>query len=324
MSVTIILLLVVIALILITLCYGNTSYSLDVVVRVLRGEQIKGATYTISKLRLPRMLAAVLTGLAFGMAGNTFQTMLRNPLASPDVIGISSGSSVAAVFCILVLNMSGNGVSFAAVISGLLVAGAIYLLAQGNGFSGGRLILIGIGIQAMVSALISFLLSRAAQNDVSSAMRWISGSLNGVRIENIPRLFFVVIICGTIIVLMTKYLQILELGEEFAITLGVRTNLVRVLLMISAVCLIAFATALTGPIASVAFIAGPIAVRMTGIGFSNVIPSGLVGAALVLAADLIGQFAFPSRYPVGIITGILGAPYMLILLVRMNRKGGTT
>lgn len=304
------------------LMLGNTRYPSDIVIRVLFGEQIQGASFAISTLRLPRMLSGLLVGIAFGMAGNTFQTMLRNPLASPDIIGVTSGSSVAAVFCILVLKISGNVVSVASVVSGLLVAALIYVLSKGGSFSGGRLILIGIGIQAMLGAIISYLLLRANQYDVPGALRWLSGSLNGMQMKDIPGLFLVVVIFGLIIMLLGRHLKILELGEQTAITLGLKTDQTRLLLVLSAVFLIAFATAVTGPVAFVAFLAGPIAGRLVGTGTPNSMPSGLVGASLVLSADLIGQFAFGIRLPVGIITGILGAPYLLYLLARMNRTGG--
>lgn len=301
---------------------GNTNYSLGVIIRVLLGEQINGASFAIGTLRLPRMLSGLLAGMAFGMAGNTFQTMLRNPLASPDIIGITSGSSVAAVFCILVLNLSGNSVSLAAVVTGLAVALLIYFLSRGGCFSGGRLILIGIGIQAMLNAVISVLLLRANQYDVPAALRWLSGSLNGIQMKDIPGLFCVSLLFGFILIILGRQLRILELGEHSAITLGVKTDRVRLLLVLSAVFLTAFATAVTGPIAFVAFLAGPIAGRLAGVGTSNVLPAGLTGAALVLVSDIIGQTAFGTRFPVGIITGIMGAPYLLLLLIRLNRNGG--
>lgn len=312
---------IVLCICIMMLLYGNTNYSLDVVIRVLRGENIQGANFAIATLRLPRMLSGLLVGIAFGIAGNTFQTMLRNPLASPDIIGVTSGSSVAAVFCILVLGLSGPAVSIISVISGLLVSMLIYLLSKDISFSGSRLILIGIGIQAMLQAAISFLLLKASQYDVPGAMRWLSGSLNGMTMKGIPTLFIVVMVFGIISLLFTKYLQVLELGDEFATTLGIRLNLVRIILILSAVFLIAFATSTTGPIAFVAFLAGPIASKIVGRGSSNVLASGLVGALLVLSSDMIGQYVFSTRFPVGVITGILGAPYMLFLLICINRRG---
>ncbi|GAB6087189.1 FecCD family ABC transporter permease [Alkaliphilus crotonatoxidans] len=320
--VTLLLGLLVLALCVTALLLGNTVYSLDVVIKVLLGEQIQGATFAIATLRLPRMLAGLLVGMAFGMAGSTFQTMLRNPLASPDIIGITSGASAAAVFCILVLKASGSIVSISAMAAGLGVALLIYVLSSGGNFSGGKLILIGIGVQAMLNSFISYLLLKASQYDVPGALRWLSGSLNGIRMSSIPGLALIVIFFGLVIILLGRDLKILELGEQSAVTLGVRTNLTRIMLILSGVFLIAFATAITGPVAFVAFLSGPIAAKLVGVGSSNELPSGLVGAILVLGADLIGQFAFDVRFPVGIITGILGAPYLLYLLIRMNRTGG--
>lgn len=310
----------------VTLCIavlllGNTIYPADIVWRALWGEEIKGASFAVTTLRLPRMLAGLFAGFAFGMAGSVFQTMLRNPLASPNVIGVTAGSSVAAVFCILVLSAGKATTSLAAVIAGLLTTALIYFLSQGGGFSGGKLILIGIGVQAMLNALISFMLLKGASHDVPTAMRWLSGSLNAVQMKDLPALLSSVLLISPIIILLGRQLNILELGEQSAITLGVQVNKVRLVLVLGAVLLLAFATAATGPIAFVAFLAGPISKRLVGIGFSYELPAGLTGAVLVLASDLIAQFAFPVKYPVGVITGIIGAPYLIFLLVRMNKVG---
>lgn len=305
------------------LSLGNKVYSLTTILKVLSGEPVEGATFAIYTLRLPRMLAGLLAGIAFGLAGSTFQTMLRNPLASPDIIGVTSGTSIATVFCILVLKISGAAVPIVSVISGLAVAFLIYILSKGASFSGGRLIIIGLGIQAMLSSGISFLLLRASQYDVPGAMRWLSGNLNGIRLTSIPSLAAIVLLFSILILAQGNALRILELGEQSAITLGVRTNLSRLLLLVSAVFLLAFATATTGPIAFVSFLAGPIANRMVGKGRSNEISAGLVGGGLVLLSDLIGQYAFGTKFPVGIITGLIGAPYLLYLLIVMNRRGGS-
>ncbi|MDR0499668.1 MAG: iron chelate uptake ABC transporter family permease subunit [Coriobacteriales bacterium] len=304
------------------LVLGQTIYSLEDIFRALCGEQIKGVSFAVQTLRLPRMLAGVLAGIAFGIAGSTFQSMLRNSLASPDIIGVTSGASAAAIFCMLVLKISGFQVSVAAVVFGLTVALVIYLLSDGGSFGGGRLIIIGIGIGAMLQAVISFILVRASQYDVPAAMRWLSGSLNGVKMVEIPVLVAAVFLLGGGIVLLSRRVKMFELGDEIAIALGVNVKQTRLLLTVAAVGLAAFATSVTGPIAFVAFLSGPIAARLTGDGRASALPSALVGAMLVLAADLIGQFAFDTRFPVGAITGILGAPYLVFLLVRQNKKGG--
>ncbi|MGF7047982.1 iron complex transport system permease protein [Paenibacillus sp. DS2015] len=303
------------------LLLGNTIYPVKDVLRALSGEQLKGVSFAVSTIRLPRMLAGLFAGFAFGLAGYTFQTMLRNPLANPNVIGITSGSSAAAVFCILVLQTSGAIVSLAAVIAGLATVLFIFVLSRGKSFSIGRLILIGIGIQAMLDAVISYLLVVGSEQDIPSALRWLTGSLNGSQMSELPPLVIIVVICSPILIVLGKHLSILELGEQSASSLGVNTDKTRIGLIVSSVCMVAIATATTGPIAFVSFLAGPIANRLVGAGSSNMIPAGLVGVNLVLASDLIGQFAFEYRFPVGIITGLLGAPYLIFLLIRMNRKG---
>ncbi|WP_303983902.1 FecCD family ABC transporter permease [Niallia circulans] len=318
--VTCLLAIITFALCCMMLMLGNTIYPVGDVISVLLGEQVKGASFAVGTIRFPRMVAGVFAGFAFGISGHVFQTMLRNPLANPNVIGITAGSSAAAVFCIIVLHASSTFVSIASIIGGLATVLVIFLLSKGTSFSIGRLILIGIGIQAMLNAVISYLLLIGQHHDVPTAMRWLSGSLNGVKMENIYPLMITVFLLAPIIILLGKRLDMLELGEQTAASLGINTDRTRVVLVISSVLIIALATATTGPIAFVAFLSGPIAKRLVGIGFSSVIPAGLVGIILVLASDLIGQFAFVARYPVGVITGILGAPYLIMLLIRMNRK----
>ena len=291
------------------LMLGNSIYPVQVVVRVLLGDDVKGATFAVGTIRLPRMIAGVFAGFAFGVGGYIFQTMLRNPLANPNV------------FCIIVLHASNMVVSIASVVGGLATVFVIFILSKGSSFSIGRLILIGIGIQAMLNAVISYFLLIGRQQDVPTAMRWLSGSLNGAKMENLYPLIITVLIFTPIIMALRKQLDMLELGEQAATSLGVDTDKTRIALIISSVLIIALATATTGPIAFVAFLAGPIAKRLVGVGFSSIIPAGLVGIILVLASDLIGQFAFVARYPVGVITGILGAPYLIYLLIRINRKG---
>ncbi|UQW97572.1 iron chelate uptake ABC transporter family permease subunit [Rummeliibacillus sp. G93] len=320
-SVTIILAIITIGLCCTMMMLGNTIYPVTDVIHVLLGETIPGASFAINEIRLPRTVAGLFAGFAFGAGGYIFQTMLRNPLANPNVIGITTGSSAAAVFCIIVLHTSSTVVSLAAVIGGLVTVGIIYGLSRGTSFAIGRLILIGIGIQAMLNAVISYLMLIGKTNDLSNALRWLSGSLNGAELEMTYPLIIAVVIVTPVLIYFAKQLEMLELGEQAATSLGVNTNKTRVILMISAVLIIALATATTGPIAFVAFLAGPIAQRLVGVGFSNILPAGLIGVILVLGGDLIGQFAFETRFPVGVITGIIGAPYLIYLLIRINRKG---
>ncbi|MGO1637115.1 FecCD family ABC transporter permease [Ancrocorticia populi] len=318
-----ILAVLIVAVFAVSLMVGNTFYTPSEVLGVILGHDVPGATFTVGRLRLPRAVLAVLAGLCFGMGGATFQTMLRNPLASPDIVGISSGASAAAAFAIVMLGWSGTRVSVFAIVAGLGVAIAIYLLSFRGGVSGTRLILIGIGIAAMLDSVTSYVLAKAPQWELQEAMRWLTGSLNGTDWGAVRPVLIVFLILGPILLSQAKNLSMLQLGDDTAAALGVRTERTRIILIVAAVGLISFATAASGPIAFVAFLSGPIAARIVGPHGSPLIPAALVGALLVLVADLVGQFAFGSRYPVGVVTGALGAPYLVYLIIRTNRAGGS-
>lgn len=320
---TIVLGILVLALFATALMVGNTFYTPDEVIRVILGETVPGASFTVGDLRLPRALLAVLTGLAFGIAGVSFQTLLRNPLASPDIIGISNGASAAAVVGIIVLSVNGPVVSMLALVGALVTAVAIYLLSIKGGFAGTRLILIGIGVATMLQSVISYLLSRAPNWDIQVAMQWLTGSLNNASWERVLPMAIAAALIVPFLLLQGRALGAMQLGDDSAAGLGVRVNSTRLLFILSAVALLAFATAATGPIAFVSFMAGPIAARLTGPGANLLVPSAFVGAVLVLGGDLIAQFALGTRYPVGVVTGVLGAPYLIYLLIRTNRSGGS-
>lgn len=313
----------VVAIAVVSLTVGRTYYPLDDVVRVILGQDVPGASYTVGRLRLPRTVLAAVAGLCFGMAGVAFQTMLRNPLASPDIIGISAGASAAAAFAIITLSLGATQVSVFAVVGGLVVAVAVYVLSFKDGVVGTRLILVGIGIAAMLDSVTAYVLSRAAQWDLQEASRWLTGSINGATWSNVVTVLVPFVLLAPVLMSRSRDLAVTRLGEDMAPALGVRVNRTRLVVIVSAVGLIAFATAAAGPVAFVAFLSGPIAARIVGPAGSLLVPSALVGALLVLAADFCGQYAFGTRYPVGIVTGILGAPYLIYLIVRSNRAGGS-
>jgi len=313
----------VVAAYLINLMVGETFYTASEVGRVILGETVPGASFTVGELRLPRATLAVLAGFCFGIGGVTFQTMLRNPLASPDVIGITSGASAAAAFAIVVLGLTETGVSAFAIVAGLGVAVVVYTLSFRDGVAGTRLILIGIGIAAMLDSATAYVLSQAAQWDLQQAQRWLTGSLNGATWDETAQVALALLVLGPLLLGQARNLFMLQLGDDTAAALGVRLERTRIVVIVAAVGLLAFATAATGPIAFVAFLSGPIAARIIGSAGSLLVPSGLVGALLVLVADLIGQYAFDTRYPVGVVTGVLGAPYLVYLLIRTNRAGGS-
>ncbi len=300
---------------------GNTIYSFSDTFNALIGKQVQGASFAVQTIRLPRVLAAILVGLAFGISGDVFQTMLRNPLANPNVLGITSGASAFAVFCILLLHANYSVTSSAAIAGGLITVTAIYFLSNINRFSIGKLILIGIGMQALTNALISYFILIGSEKNLNSALRWLSGSLNGVTLDQLPLLLIALLFLLPIILYLSKSLSLFELGEEASIALGNNNKLTRVVLLIAAVILISLATSITGPIAFISFLAAPISKRLIGGSHSSLFTSGLIGILLVLLGDLIGQHAFSIRYPVGVITGLLGSPYLIYLLIRMNKRG---
>ena len=303
-----------------SLMVGNTFYGIDEIWQVIVGETVPGASFTVGEIRLPRATLAVFAGLAFGAAGVSFQTLLRNQLASPDVIGISSGASVAGVIGIVVLGLSETTVSLLALVAAIGTAVLIYVLSYKGGFAGTRLILMGIGVSSMLGAVVTYTLARASAWDMQVATRWLTGSLNET---SWPRVLPLLVACVVILPLMWAHsseLAAMRFGDDTATGLGVKVLSVRIWTIIGAVTLIAVATASCGPIAFVAFMSGPIATRIAKSAASLVLPASLVGAILVQASDLLGQFAFGIRYPVGVITGALGAPFLVYLLIRSNRQ----
>lgn len=318
-----IMIVLLVALFALTLSLGQSFTPPQDVIRVLLGENVPGASFTVGQLRLPRAALAVLAGLSFGLGGAAFQIMLRNPLASPDIIGISSGASAAAVFAIVVLSLNGPLVSVLAVVAGLGVALLIYAMSFKNGVAGMRLILVGIGVSAMLESFIAYTLSRAPAWSLQEAMRWLTGSVNGAQPDTVIPLLVAVLVFGGLLLSRARDLDALRLGDDTAAALGISVARTRILIIMAAVGLIACATAVAGPIAFVAFLSAPIAARMIKNNGSLLIPSALVGATLVLAGDYCGQFLLPSRYPVGVITGALGAPYLIFLIIRINRSGGS-
>ncbi len=307
-----------------SLMFGQSTVPPGDVLRILMGEPVAGAGFTVGTLRLPRALLSILAGLSFGLSGVAFQIMLRNPLASPDIIGISSGASAAAVFSIVVLSLSGPIVSLVAILAGLAVSLVIYLMSIRNGQAGTRLILVGIGVSAMVQSVISYLLLHAPEWSRQEAIRWLTGSVNGARLDQAVPLLAALAVFGTLLLSRARDLEALRLGDDMAAALGTRVSATRIIVITCAVGMIAVATAVTGPIAFVSFLAGPIAARIAGANGSLLIPSALVGAILVLVGDFCGQFLLPSRLPVGVVTGALGAPYLIYLIIRANRTGNSS
>lgn len=276
----------------------------------------------IQELRLPRVLTALLVGAAFGISGQLFQRMVHNPLASPDILGVSAGGAVGAVFCIVVVGAGAAAVTTSALIGSVATIGVIYLLAIRNGLSSYRLVLIGIGMTAMLEAVVSYLLTRAKLYDVQRATVWLTGSLNGRGWEYVRPLTIAMAVLVPLTLITTRQLRTLELGDDAAAGLGVGLRRSKLAIALAGAALAAVATAAAGPVAFVALIAPQIARRLTAERSAAIVPAGLVGAAIVVYADLVARRVFaPTELPVGVVTAIIGAPYLLWLLARANRIG---
>jgi iron complex transport system permease protein len=282
----------------------------------------KGVDFIVLNVRLPRATLAVLTGMSFALSGIIFQTLLRNPLASPDIIGISHGASAAAVFCIIMLGLSGFAVALGALAGAVLTALVIYALSWRGGVTAYRVVLIGIGMAAIMGAVMSWLFTRARLFEVQKALGWLIGSLNASNTGDIGIIAVALVILLPVTVLLVRALDAMQLGDDTATALGTRVEAVRLSLMLVAVAYAAFATAAVGPVTFVAFVAGPIARNLlsgAGKGFTQ---AALVGALVMLGSDLVAQHALPAvQLPVGVVTGVFGAGFLLWLLVVSNRAG---
>jgi len=309
---------------------GTGDYTIPIpdVVAVLTGGGDSASQFVIQELRLPRAVVGLVVGASLGIAGALFQTFARNPLASPDVLGITDGASIGAVFVIvmgstggvLATGVSSLGVTMAALAGALITSAALYLFAWRRGIDGTRFVLIGVGLSAMMSAGVNWMLSKAAIYDLPAALVWLSGSLAGRGWHEVKPAIYALLILGPIAIVLTRTLRALQLGDDSARGLGVRLQVAQGSILLVAVCLTAFAVSAAGPIDFVAFVVPQIALRLVGGSRPPLINSAVLGALLVLAADTLSRSVFPTELPVGVVTAIVGAPYLLWLLVRSNRK----
>lgn len=311
-----ILFLCIFILSLLSLCIGKNTYSVLTVCKVLFGETVENANFTIMQLRLPRILAAIFCGSAFGIAGTIFQKLLHNPLASPDVIGVSSIASASTIIGLLVLKLSiGYTLCFSFFIT-VCVATCFYFLAHFHGYSNPKLILIGIGAQAFFQAMISWVLLKTNIYDVSSALHWLSGSLNGISLSGLFLPACLILVSIFLTLLLHYPLTILQLGSTTATVLGIPVKTMRFLLFFLALILVSLGITITGPLASISFLSGPIANKLSKSYQCHLMASAFIGILLILLADFTSQHLLPVTYPAGILTGLIGAIYFLYLLAK--------
>jgi ABC-type enterobactin transport system permease subunit len=310
------------------LSLGRGDYPIGIgdVLRTLAGAGEQSQRFVVLGLRAPRTLVGVLVGAALGLAGALFQTFARNPLASPDVLGITQGASVGAVAAITLSGggsagalLGGLGVPLAALLGALGAGALLFALAWRSGLDGFRLVLVGIALWSAGQALTDWLLTRAQIHDASAAYVWITGSLNARSWDQAVPLLLSLAVLVPLALAAGRVLGVLQFGDDTARGLGVRVARAQAAVVVVAVLLVATAVAAAGPIAFVALIVPQVAVRLTGGSRPPLLASALCGAALVTGADLLTRTVLPEALPVGILTAAVGAPYLLWLLVRGRR-----
>lgn len=301
---------------------GDFPLSVGQVLGAVFGDGGADAEFIVQTLRLPRAITAMLVGAALGMSGAVFQSIARNPLGSPDIIGFESGAAAGAVLTITVLQGSASAVALGAVAGGLVTAILVYLLAYQRGLAATRLVLVGIGIGFAASAAVDYMITRAQIYEVQRAAVWLTGSLNGRTWDHVRTVGLALVVLAPLIVLAQRSLDRLELGDDTASALGVRVGRTKLGLVLLAVVLASLAVAAAGPIVFVAFVSGPIARRLASAPGACVVPAACVGALVTVAADLAARRVLaPTELPVGIATAVVGAPYLLWLLTKRARTG---
>jgi iron complex transport system permease protein len=327
--------LVAATVLLFCLSVGTGEFSIGVgdVVATLLGGGSRLDSFVITGLRLPRALVALVVGLALGVSGALTQSIARNPLASPDVLGITAGAGTVAV--LLVTATAGTAGAIAGTLTGTLglpaaaLAGGlgtgllVYFLAWRRGIDGFRLVLIGVAISAVMQAVTTWLLVTADIRDVARAQAWLVGSLDGRTWSDVwPALVGAAVLLG-VVAAVAFQLAPLHLGDDVAAGLGVRLGAVRAVLLLCAVLLAALAVSAAGPVPFVALVAPQVAMRLLRLPTPPLVASGVVGALLLLGADLVARL-LPLTLPVGVVTAAVGGPFLVYLLVRANLRGTTS
>lgn len=306
----------------VTMMVGDTPLTVgEVLTSLTRTVDDPAVDFIVLELRLPIAATGLIVGMALGVAGLIFQTLLANPLASPDLVGISSGASLFAVGSIVFLHAGALAIAGAAILGALVAAVSIYLLAWRGGLSSYRFILVGIGITELMLALVSWVLSRAEINDARQAMTWLVWSVGQAGNLQLQLAALSVLVLVPLSVLTGRALRVLELGDDSAHALGLRIERWRLAMIGIAIVLVALATAAAGPLAFVALAAGPIAGRLLRGAGTGLAAAGFVGAGIVLASELVASHLLPLALPTGVVTGAVGAPYLVWLLCTVNREG---
>ncbi|WP_314137747.1 iron ABC transporter permease [uncultured Plantibacter sp.] len=327
-GVTIACLVVALAFTLLGIVAGSSSLTIPDVITTLLGGGTGGQELIVFELRLPRVVGGLLVGASLGLAGALTQTFARNPLATPDILGVTSGAALGAVAAIVLVGGSYSvgagalslGLPAMAAIGALVTSAAVYALSWRGGVDSFRLILIGIGATATLGGITSYLIARAQITEAAAAAQWLVGSLSGISWSSVWPVLVALVILTPIAVLQTSSLDISQLGDELSTGLGVAVQRHRIVVIACAVLLVAAAVSAAGPIEFVAFVAPQIARRLARTGRPPLLASALLGAVFVTGGDALVRGVLPGEIPVGIITAIVGAPYLIWLLTRRKER----
>ncbi|MFC9219342.1 FecCD family ABC transporter permease [Streptomyces hygroscopicus] len=305
---------------------GDFPIGLSRVIATILGGGERVDEFVIVDLRMPRALAGLIVGVALGVSGALTQSVARNPLASPDILGITGGAGAVAVFLVTVSGgtaaavVSAVGLSAAALAGGLGTGLLVYFLAWRRGIDGFRLILIGISVSAVMEAITTWLLATADIKDVARAQAWLVGSLEGRSWGDVRVALWCTLVLLVVVSCAAFQFKPMHLGDEVAAGLGVRYSMVRAVLLLCAVLLAAVAVSAAGPVPFVALVAPQAAMRLARCPTPPMAASGLVGALLLIGADLVARTALPVTLPVGVVTAAIGGPFLVYLLVRANLR----
>ncbi|MFF9194864.1 FecCD family ABC transporter permease [Streptomyces sp. NPDC014779] len=318
--VAVVLLVLLAAVAVVSLCVGERFIGPGEVLRVLLGPE---ESLIVEELRLPRLETGLMVGAAFGVAGALIQTVARNPLASPDVIGISQGAGAVTVAAMTFGLASYELVPYVSIAGGLLAAGLVYVFAWRGGLHATRFVLIGIGFAIALRSLTHLFMTKGDYLVAQQAQIWMTGSLNGRGWDEAAPLRWTLLVMLPAVLWAARAQRTVSLDDDTATALGVRLGRVRLGLVTVGVVLASVATGVAGPVDFVALLAPQIARRVTRTAQIPLLCSALLGALIVVAADVLGRRLFaPTELPVGVLTAAVGAPYLIWLIVRAARTGG--
>lgn len=318
------LLLVLAALIvgILSLKSGARAFTFDEIAQTIFTDSPRRLHLPIIEWRMPRVALALLAGASLGMAGAIFQSVSRNPLASPDIIGLSTGAATGALLVILLGTGGYYERAGAALLGGGITAAITYALACRNGVQGLRLVLVGIGISSMLASLNAWLILKADLRLAMQAAVWQVGSFNTINWQQVQHLGIIFSIAAPCALLLGRAMRQLEVGEDLARSQGLRAEYMRAALLMAGIALTAATTAVAGPIAFVALAAPQLALRFIGLSGPRLAPSAAMGALLLVFSDWAAQHLFATRLvPVGIVTICIGGAYLVWLLAGENTRG---